>query len=463
MKQDLAAEQRAASHGMQTFLLIWFGQLISIFGTGLTGFGVGVWVYDQTGSATHLTLMAFFTMLPMILIAPIAGVLVDRWNRKWTLVLGDLGGALFTLVLALLLWTDNMTVWALYPIVIMSAVFGAFQFPAFTAAISQIVPKEQFGRASGMMQLAQAVSQLVAPVLAGVLLGPIGLEGIALIDFVTCLFAVTTLLLIRIPNPQVSAEGAASRSSVLGETAFGWKYIVTRPGLLGLLLFFAASNFMMGAIIVLSTPLVLSFASAATLGIVRSVAGLGLLFGSVLMSVWRGPRRKVYGVLTGVLLSGVSMLIAGLAPSALLISIAAFFFALGMPLVSASSQPIWQSKVPVDVQGRVFGVRMMIATAAMPLSYLISGPLVDFVFEPLMAPGGGLASSVGRLIGSGEGRGIGLLFVILGVLSTIAVVLGYLYPRLRLVEDELPDAIPDNLPAAAQPPQSEPQPQLQHL
>jgi MFS transporter, DHA3 family, macrolide efflux protein len=460
MKQDLAAEQRVASRGMQTFLLIWFGQLISILGTGLTGFGLGVWVYEQTGSATHLTMMSFAGTLPMILISPVAGVLVDRWNRKWTLILGDLGGAFFTLVLVLLLWSGNMNVWALYPLVIVSAIFNAFQFPSFTAAITQIVPKEQFGRASGMMQLAQAVGQLIAPVLAGVLVVWIGLEGIALFDFATCLFAVATLLVINIPNPPVSADGAAARKSVFNETVFGWKYIVTRPGLLGLLLFFAASNFMMGAIVVLSTPLVLSFASPATLGIVRSVAGLGLLFGSVLMSVWRGPQRRVYGVLVGVLLSGLSMLIAGVAPSALLITIAAFFFALGIPVVGAASQPIWQSKVPVDVQGRVFGVRMMIATAALPLSYLISGPLVDFVFEPLMAPGGGLANSVGLLIGTGEGRGIGLMFVILGVLSVISVVLGYLYPRLRLVEDELPDAIPDDLPTVQQ---TQPEPQLQHL
>lgn len=463
MKHDLSAEPQSAPRGMQTFLLIWFGQLISMLGTGLTGFGLAVWVYEQTGSATQLTLMSFFGMLPIMLISPVAGVLVDRWSRKWTLILGDLGGAFFTLVLVLLLWTGNMHLWALYPIVIITSVFTAFQFPAFNAAISQLVPKEQFGRASGMMQLAQAMGQLVSPILAGVLVGPIGLEGIILIDFATCLFAVLTLALISIPNPAPSTEGQAARGSVLGEAVFGWKYIVARPGLLALLIFFAASNFLMGAIVVLSTPLVLAFADAPTLGVVRSVAGLGLLFGSVLMSVWRGFSRKVYGALAGILLSGVSMLAAGLQPSALLITIAAFFFTVGMPLVAASSQPIWQRKVPLDLQGRVFGARLMIATGAMPLAYLISGPLIDFVFEPLMAPGGALAGSIGQWIGTGEGRGIGLLFIVLGLLTAISVVAGYLYPRLRLVEEELPDAIPDSPPAAAQQPQLDQQPQLQNL
>lgn len=463
MKHDFSAEQRATTRGMQTFLLIWFGQLISMLGTGLTGFGLGVWVYDQTGSVTHLTLMAFFGMLPIMLISPIAGVLVDRWNRKWTLILGDLGGMFFTLMLVLLLWTGNTHMWALYLVVIITSIFTAFQFPAFNAAISQIVPKEQFGRANGMMQLAQAIGQLISPVLAGVLVGPIGLEGIILIDFVTCFFAVVTLLLITIPHPEPSAEGQAARGSVLGEAVFGWKYITARPGLLALLIFFAASNFLLGAIIVLSTPLVLSFAEAPTLGIVRSVAGLGLVLGSVLMSVWRGPKRLVYGALGGTLLSGVSMFVAGLLPSALLITIAAFFFTVSLPLVGASSQPIWQRKVPLDLQGRVFGVRFMIATAAMPLAYLISGPLVDFVFEPLMAADGALAGSIGQWIGTGEGRGIGLLFMILGLLVTISVVVGYLYPRLRFVEDELPDAIAAEPPVAKQQPQFDEQPQLQHL
>jgi len=460
MKDDRSAEQHAAPRGMQTFLLIWFGQLISMLGTGLTGFGLGVWVYEQTGSATHLTLMAFFGMLPIMLISPLAGVLVDRWNRKWTLVLSDLGGMFFTLVLVLLLWTGNMQMWALYLVVIITSCFTAFQFPAFNAAISQLVPKQQFGRANGMMQLAQAVGQLISPALAGVLIGPIGLEGIILIDFASCFFAVVTLLMIKIPDTQTSAEGQAARGSVLGEAIFGWKYIVARPGLLALLIFFAASNFLMGAIIVLSTPLVLSFADAPTLGVIRSVAGLGLVFGSVLMSVWGGPKRQVYGALGGVLLSGVSMFVAGLLPSALLITIAAFFFTVGLPLVGASSQPIWQRKVPLDVQGRVFGVRLMIATAAMPLAYLVSGPLVDFVFEPLMADGGALAGSIGQWIGTGEGRGIGLLFMILGLLATISVIVGYMYPRLRFVEDELPDAIADEQPATVQQPQLDQQPQL---
>ncbi|HEX6290304.1 MAG TPA: MFS transporter [Herpetosiphonaceae bacterium] len=462
MKQAQAAEQGAATRGMQTFMLIWIGQLVSILGTNLTGFGLPVWIYQQTGSATQLTLLSFFGFLPVILLSPFAGVLVDRWNRKTTLILSDLGGALATISLVLLLWMDRLDVYLIYPIVIMSGCFGAFQFPAFAAAITQLVPKDQLGRASGMMQLAQAIGQLLAPAIAGVLVTTIGLEGVILIDFATCLFAIGTLLLVRIPNAERSAEGEAARGSVGHEALFGWRFITARRGLLALLLFFAASNFLMGTIVVLSTPLVLAFGTAVELGLVRSVAGVGMVVGGVVMSIWRGPKRRVYGALGGILLSGISMMIAGLAPSAILIAIAAFFFTLGMPLVGASSQPIWQSKVPVDLQGRVFGVRSTIATASMPLAYLISGPLVDYVFEPMMVPNGPLAGTFGTVIGTGEGRGIALMFIIMGFLAVLAVVAGYMYPRLRFVEDELPDAIPDNLPAE-EAALAEQQPQLQHL
>jgi MFS family permease len=184
---------------------------------------------------------------------------------------------------------------------------------------------------------------------------------------------------------------------------------------------------------------------------VLSVAGIGILAGSLIMSVWGGPKRRVYGVLGSTLLSGACMILAGLAPSAILIGAMAFFFALGTPISAACSQAIWQRKVAPDVQGRVFGIRAMIAMSALPLAYVISGPLTDYIFNPLLAKGGPLADSVGLVIGSGPGRGIGLFFILLGFLTIVAVIAGVIYPRLRLVEEELPDAIVDQAPAEAAP------------
>jgi MFS family permease len=432
---------------MSVFFLIWFGQLISLLGSGLTGFALGVWVYQRTGSATALTLIAFFGMLPMIIFSPLAGALVDRWDRRWALILSETGAALTPLVLILLVAMGYFAVWPIYVIVAISGCFRAFQFPAFSAATTQLVPKEQFGRASGLTQLAQGLAQLLSPVLAGVLLLGLGVGGIYLIDLITFAFSIATLLIVRIPRPEATSAGAEGRGSLWHEMTYGWRYLLARPGLLALLLFFASSNFLMAIVVVLATPLLLSFTTPIVLGTVLSVAGSGILVGSVLMSIWGGPKHRIYGVLGSILLSGVAIIVAGLAPSAVLIGAAAFFFTLGLPIIAGSSQAIWQSKVAPDVQGRVFATRGMIATVAMPLAYLVSGPLADYVFNPLLAPNGPLSGSVGRIIGVGPGRGIGLMFIVLGLLSIVSVIVGYLYPHLRLVEEELPDAIPDT-PAA---------------
>jgi acyl transferase domain-containing protein/MFS family permease/acyl carrier protein len=432
-------ERKASEIGWRVFQLIWAGQLVSIIGSGLTGFALGVWSFEQAGgAATALTLISLFGYLPVVLLSPFAGAIVDRWSRRWGMILSDAGSALTTLIMVILLYYNQLEFWHIYVLTGISAIFRAFQFPAYAAATTQLVPRERLGQANGLVQLSQGVGQLIAPVLAGFLVGVVGVNGVISIDLLTFLFAVLTLMSVRIPRPPQSAEGAASRGTLLQETAFGWRYIRQRPGLLGLMLFFAASNFLMGTVVVLSTPLVLSFATPEVLGTVLSVAGLGILAGSLLLSIWGGPQRKVYGVLGGMLLSSLSMILVGVLPSSWVVGVAAFFFTFGIPAVAASSQVIWQRKVPADIQGRVFGIRAAVATAAMPLAFGISGPLADYVFQPLLS--GPLAGTLGQIIGVGPGRGIGLMFMILGLLGILSVVAGYRYERLRFVEDELPDA-----------------------
>jgi hypothetical protein len=196
---------------------------------------------------------------------------------------------------------------------------------------------------------------------------------------------------------------------------------------------------------VISTPLVLTFASAAALGTVLTVSGSGMLLGSFVMSIWGGPRRRVKGVLGFMFASGVCVMLAGLRPSVSLLALAGFCYFFSFPILNGCSQAIWQSKVAPCVQGRVFAIRRMIAWSTLPVAYLLAGPLADHIFEPLLAADGSrLAASAGRVIGVGPGRGIGLMFVLMGLMTMLLAVCGYLYPRLRLVENELPDAIEDD-------------------
>lgn len=441
--RENSVEQQNAARSMQVFYVIWIGQLVSIIGSGLTGFALGVWVLQETGSVTEFALISLFAMLPFILLSPIAGVMVDRWDRRKVMIVSDAVAALTTLAIVLLYRADSLSIWMIYLLTAISSASRAFQMPAYTAATTVLVPREQLGRANGLVQLAQGVGQLISPILAGVLVTWVGLSGVITVDLVTFVFAVITLMSVRIPRPEVSAEGQRARGSVLQESAFGWRYIKQRPGLIGLLVFFAASNFLVSMVVVLASPLVLSFPSGspAVLGTVLSVAGAGMLVGSIVMSIWGGPRRRVNGVLGAMALAAVSITLAGLQPSALLLTVMAFFFLFAMPFVGASSQAIWQSKVPGDIQGRVFSTRAMIATAATPLAYLLAGPLADYVFQPLLQDASSpLSSSIGQIIGYGPGRGIGLMFIVFGLLTLLAVVVGYMYPRIRLVEDELPDA-----------------------
>jgi MFS family permease len=427
---------------MKVFFLILFGQFVSLMGSGMTGFALGVWAFQRTGSVTRFALISFCASLPGILISPMAGALIDRYDRRWIMILSDTGAGLCTLVIALLLWAGRLEIWHIYIIVAVSSAFVAFQWPAHSAAITLLVPKQQLGRASGMVQSAQAAAQIVAPVMAGMLIGLVRVEGIALIDFATFLFAVSTLLIVRIPAPPKSMSEETSTGSLWQEALYGWRYLKVRPGLMQLLGFFAATNFLMSMAVVLISPLVLSFTTAAALGLVLMVAGCGMLAGSVIMSIWGGPKRRIHGVLGCSAFQALFMIVGGLRPSATLIAIAAFGFLFANALVNGSSQAIWQSKVAPDVQGRVFAVRRMIAWSSIPLAYLVAGPLADKIIAPLMAINGLLAGGVGRVIGAGQGRGIALLLIILGFITLLLTLASYLKPRLRMLEDELPDALP---------------------
>jgi Major Facilitator Superfamily len=452
-KHRMTIEGPAAERGdsllrSKSFLVVWLGQLVSVLGTKMTSFALVIWVFRKTGAVTPVALVAFFVALPSILISPLAGALADRWSRRLVMIVSDLGAGLTVLAVALLLFTGHLQVWHIYVSSAVAALFTTFQWPAYSAAITLLVPKHHLARASGLVQTSQGIGQLLSPLIAGFLVVTIGISGVIVIDFASFLFAVVTLLLVRFPSPPRTAAGAQASGSIWKEAAFGWSYIRSRRGLIGLLLLFVATNFVSGFVLVLAAPYLLSFASAAVWGVVSTVGGTGMLVGGLLMSTWGGPRRKMYGILAFEALSGLCILLAGAIPSPVLFAAAAFGFFLSLPVITSCSQAIWQSKVEPDVQGKVFAIRAMIASSCTPIAYLLAGPLADRLFEPWMAPGGALAATMGRLIGTGPGRGIGLLCCVLGLVSLLVAAIGYV--RLRFLEDQIPDAISEQLPAVAE-------------
>lgn len=445
-----AGVRRSTIGGPRAFGVIWSGQLISYIGSGLTSFALGVWAYQMTDSITLFALIALFRTLPGVLLGPLAGALVDRWDRRRAMLVSDMGAGLSTLFIALQFVNGQPEMWHIYLAVFVSGAFGALRFPALTAATTQLVPKEQFGRTSGLLQIVQVGQVLVSPIAAGALIDAIKLEGVILIDFTTFLFAILSLLIVSIPRPPVTAEGLAGKGSLWREIAYGWTYITARAGLLALMVTFSIANFMLEMISVLLTPLLLSFASPSELGLAMSLGGIGYLAGSLVMSAWGGFKRRINTVIISLLLVGLFTTLMGLQASVPLVAVSIFLVLFCVPIVVASNQVIWQSKVAPDVQGRVFAIRRTIILATPPLAYAVAGPLADTVFEPLVAESGPLAGSIGQIIGVGQGRGIGLLIISMGLLVMLVSAISYLYPRLRLVEDELPDAVAGR-PAAAEP------------
>lgn len=433
--------QRISAKGMRIFMIIWVGQFVSLLGSGLTGFALGVWVFLRTGSVTQFMFIVLSAELPGLIMAPFAGVLVDRWDRRKSMIFSDSGAALCTLTVAVLLAANGLEVWHIYITTACNAIFRAFQFPAYSAATTLLVPKRHLARASGMVQTAQATSRIISPALAGLLIITIQLWGVLIIDFATFLFALATLLIIRIPRPEITTDGKAGKGSLLQEASYGWKYIRARPGLFALLIFFAGVNFSFASFTELITPMILSFTSPAILGTVLSAGGFGMLIGGLVLSAWGGPKRRVDGFFGFALLTGAAVILSGLRPSALLIAVGNFAVFFALPLANGCSQAIWQAKTAPDVQGRVFSVRVMVAWSTTPLSYILAGPLADRVFEPLMAVDGPLAQTVGQIIGVGPGRGIGLMFLMMGILIIMVAVVNFSYPRLRYLEDELPDMV----------------------
>ncbi|MBZ5494592.1 MAG: MFS transporter [Acidobacteriia bacterium] len=423
---------------MRSFLVIWFGQLISLVGSGMTSFAVGIWVYQRTGSITRFALISVSVMLPGIIISPLAGAMVDRVNRRTVMMLSDIGAGVSSLILAVLFFTGQLTIWEIYILVSVGSIAGAFRMPAYMALLSQMVPMKQIGRASGMMQLAPAAAQVLSPVLAASLLGPIKLQGIIAIDFATFLFAIGTLFLMSVP--MLPAKGP--KRPILKEAHDGWMYIMQRPGLVGLLLFFASINVTSSFAQMLFTPMILSFTSTAVLGTIMSIGGLGFLAGSVVMGTWGGPKRRIHGLLGFSLFYGIGLILGGLQASALLITLSIFIVLFQLPIINGCSQAIWQMKVPLEMQGRVFSTRMMIAWSSTPLAFFLAGPLADHVFGPMFLDHGYMESvGLTSTIGVGPGRGAAFLLILSGILALLITVGCYFNRHLRNIEDELPDAL----------------------
>jgi MFS transporter, DHA3 family, macrolide efflux protein len=431
--------------GMAGFSIVFVGQLISVIATQMTGFALTLWIYGKTSSATALGLAQVFFIVPFLIISPIAGAMVDRYNRKLMMMVSDIGAGVAVTAVLILNASGTMQLWHLYTMNAAIGLVNAFQWPAYSAAITTMVSKEQYGRANGMMSLIDAGPGVIAPILGAALIGIIKLSGVLLIDVVTYGIAILSLALVFVPQPPRSAEGEKAKSNLWKESLFGFKYIFARPGLLGLLSIFLVGNLFSGIAGTLFAPEILARTgnNSTMMGTVQSTAAMAAVAGGLIMSAWGGFKRRINGVVWGWFFSSLfGMMLFGFGRGLAVWIPTAMFMTVFGALINGSSQAIWQAKVEPDVQGRVFSSRRLIAWITQPISPIIAGTLADYVLEPAMKTPSTLSKIFGPLFGTGPGAGMGLLISICGAGAVLTAIIGYAIPVIRNVEDSVPDHAP---------------------
>lgn len=428
--------------GLQGFTIIWLGQIVSLLGSSMTMFALTIWAWQATGKATSLALVGAFSYIPSLLLSPIAGVLVDRWNRKLVMMFSDLGSVTATVIVLLLYISNNLQIWHLYIVAFLAGGFMAFQFPAFTAAVTMMVPKDQYSRADAMIGVAESAAGILAPMLAAALLGVIGMTGIISIDVLTFLAAFSTLLWVHVPQPARTETDQESQASLWQDALYGFKYIFTRPSLLAIQLIFFCGNFFESLSLTIIAPMILARTNGSEimLGGIQSCGAIGGVVGGVLMSIWGGPKNKIKGIMVGWALSNVlGIMLMGLGKNFFIWAFASIVFAFLTPLVDGLNQAFWQSKVAPDLQGRVFSNRLMIIQIPILIAQLLAGPLADNLLEPAMLPEGRLANIFGWLVSTGSGAGMSLMLVLTGLAGALIILGGYSIQIVRNAENILPD------------------------
>ena len=389
--------QSMKNTGMRGFSIVWLGQMLSLIGSAMTWFAFTIWAWDVTGKASALATISFFAFLPAVLFSPVAGVLVDRWNRKLVMLLSDLGTAIGTLTIFLIHTFGDLQIWHIYVVSIFAGFFTAFQYPAYSAAVTTMLSKDDYVRAEGMLGSARALSGILAPIFAAALLGSMGLSGIMLIDLATFLFAFGTLIIIHIPQPEQTEVGLKSRGTLWREIQFGFRYINDKQSLRGLTILFMIAGVFLAIGATLMAPLILSRTgnNESALATVQSTGAVGGIVGGVILSLWGGTKRRIHTVLlggAGACILGIVWL--GLGQSILLWAIGSFFFAFFEPFVEGGNIAIWQVKVPADVQGRGFSARHLLVQMPYLFGILAAGYLAEAIPIPIVLIAAGVIGAL---------------------------------------------------------------------
>lgn len=385
------------------FFTIWTGQQLSLIASRIAQFALVWWLTDLTGSATVLATASMLALLPEILLGPVAGAYVDRWSRRIVMIAADGLIALASLWLAYLFWADAMSAWHIYVIMLVRALGGTFHWPAMQASTSLMVPKKHLTRVAGLNQTMNGVLSIAGPPLGALLLGLLPPHGVMLTDVGTALLAILPLFIVHIPQPLRRDPEGGTVSSIWGDVREGLQYIRAWPGLVALI----------GLALIVKIALTPAFSllpllvrehfngDAARLSLLESVAGVGILVGGLVLSVWGGFRRKIYTTMMGMAALGVGFVVLSLTPTSLFWVALVSIFAVGsmIPLIDGPIMAILQGTVAPEIQGRVFMTVGSLLSLTSPVGLAVAGPVSDWLGLRVWYLVAGLLASMGGMAG----------------------------------------------------------------
>jgi surfactin synthase thioesterase subunit/MFS family permease len=443
-ESEASAKAEAVSRvrpSMGRFLTIASGQQISLIGSALTGWALPLTVLVDHKSLAQFSLIAVLN-LAGLLISPLAGAIVDRGDRRRVMLAADAASGVIEAVLAALILTGGVHVWQIYLLVTALSISTTFQRLAYGSAVPQLVPKQYLGHAIGVTQMTNGVAQLVVPLIAAGLLSVIGLGGIVMIDVISYVFAVAVVLLVRFPDTLPWRP----REPLTTEIAKGFSYTWHDRGLRSVLAFFAVLNLFLSPLLLLVSPLVLSFASLGDVGRISVVSGLGIMLGGTTMALWGGPRAMRFRAVLGTTLcmAGGGVLVS-LRPSLWLIGAGAFALTYFLTIMNSVYTTIVQLKVPYRYHGRVFALNTLVAWSTLPIGMGVIAPFGSELFDRLLTRHGALASTAGHVVGTGPGRGVAFMFLVCSVGMVLVVAGALRIRRLARFDTDMPDAVPDDL------------------
>lgn len=402
------------------FLIIWTGQIISSIGSGLTAFSLGVYAFEKTHNATAYSLIILFSFLPSYSLKPIGGVFSDRLDRKLMMMIGDIGSALGLVFILLLFQNGIDQLWVIYTGVALSSVFVALQNPAYKASVTDLIEEDAYTKASGLMQMAESSRFLVSPVIAGFLLHFLNIEQILIVDI--CTFAIAVFAVFAVREQTASSTSSGPRNHFLADFTDGFKYTFSQKSLICLLSIISAVTFFVGFLQALIGPMILAFSNSKTLGIVQSVSVSGMVFSSFLIGIFSKIGNQVKILSVSLAVAGIFYALFGVSVNTIFIGISGFLFFSSLPFVNTALEVLIRKKVENKIQGRVWSIVSLISQLGMIVAFSTAGILADKLFNPLLMNNGLLASSVGKIIGTGEGRGIGFMFVVSGIFVILTAI-----------------------------------------